>query len=108
MMRAVFKRQSSEQDLRAMRNLSPRRRSTTGEDAETLVAEQLAHFHIDPASTYGEALGRIVGRLYECSADMDRLWRVAFGTIDPPHPRGKGAHLNTQKFLSFQIAQTLG
>src|SRR4051812_8051557 len=107
MMRAVLKRQSSEQELRAMRNLSPRRRSTTGEDAETLVAEQLAHFHIDPASPYGEALGRIVGRLYECSADMDRLWRVTFETIDSLDRSDRVAYFNAKKFLSFQIAKLL-
>ena len=106
-MRAVFKRQSSEQELRAMRNLSPRRRSTTGDDAETLVAEQLAHFHIDPASPYGQALGRIVGRLYECSADMDRLWRVTFETIDSLDRSDKVAYFNAKKFLSFQIAKLL-
>src|SRR3989442_14795262 len=107
-MRAVpVRKYVSEQDLRAMRNLSPRRRGTVANDSAELVAEQLAHFQIDPGSAYGQALARIVGRLYECSADMDRLWRVTFETIDTLDRGDRVAYFNAKKFLSFQLAKLL-
>jgi O-acetylhomoserine (thiol)-lyase len=107
-MRAVpVRKKIDEQDLRAMRNLSPRRRGTVAADPVELVAEQLAHFQIDPASEYGKALGQIVGRLYECGADMDRLWRVTFETIDSLDQGDKIACFNAKKFLSFQLAKLL-
>lgn len=97
----------TDQELRAMRNLSPRRRATIAADADALVAEQLAHFHIDPATDYGQALGRIVGRLYECGADLDRLWKVTFETIDSLDQSDRIACFNAKKFLSFQLAKLL-
>src|SRR5687768_16332705 len=101
-MRAVLKEhQANEQELRAMRNLSPRRRTTVESAPEALVAEQLAHFHIDADSPYGHALGRVVSRLYECSADLDRLWRITFETIDSLDRSDKVAYFNAKKFLSF-------
>ena len=107
-MRAVpVTKKLNEQDLRAMRNLSPRRRGTVAGDPAALAAEQLAHFNIDPQGPYGQALSRIVGRLYECSADLDRLWRVTFETIDSLDRSDKVAYFNAKKFLSFQIAKLL-
>src|SRR5678809_39494 len=95
----VRKKGVSEQDLRAMRNLSPRRRGTAATDSAGLVAEQLEHFQIDPNSEYGRTLGRIVGRLYECGADMERLWKVTFETIDSLDRGDKIACFNAKKFL---------
>src|ERR1041384_8038452 len=68
--------------LSAMRNLSPLRRSTQGGDAESLAAEQLAHFHIDAASQYGQTLARIVHHLYAAAGDLDQLWRITSESID--------------------------
>src|SRR5688572_24338576 len=95
------------QDLRAMRKLSPRRRTTVARDGQALVAEQLAHFKIDPESDYGRVLGGVVARLYECGADMDRLWRVTADTIDSLDRADRVAYFNAKKFLSFQIAKLL-
>ena len=53
--------------LAAMRRLSPRRNTTSANSVDELVAEQLAHFGIDPASDYGRTLGRIAGRMYGVS-----------------------------------------
>ena len=97
----------SEPDLRAMRRLSPRRRTTTAGSEDALVAEQLAHFRIDPRGEYGQTLARIVERLYACGADMDKLWRVTADTIDSLDRSDRVAWFNAKKFLSFQIAKLL-
>ena len=96
-----------EQDLRAMRKLSPKRRTTHAAGTDALVAEQLAHFCIDPESEYGHVLGEVVRRLYECGADMERLWRVTAETVDTLDRSDRVAYFNAKKFLSFQIAKLL-
>ena len=98
---------ADERDLRAMRTLSPRRQSTDSSDVQDLVHEQLAHYHIDPSSDYGRTLARIVSRLYECGADLDRLWRITAETIDSLDRSDRVAYFNAKKFLSFQIAKLL-
>ena len=90
-----------------MRKLSPRRRTTTAVGAGALVVEQLAHFRIDPAGEYGKTLSRVVARLYECGADLERLWRVTAETIDSLPRSDRVAYFNAKKFLSFQIAKLL-
>ena len=99
--------QNAEDDLRSMRRLSPRRRTTAAATPDALVAEQLAHFRIDPAGDYGRVLARVVGRLYECGADLDRLWRVTAESIDSLDRSDRVAWFNAKKFLSFQIAKLL-
>lgn len=98
---------SDSPDVRAMRKLSPRRRTTSADGADALVAEQLAHFRIDPGSDYGRTLARVVGRLYECGSDLDQLWRVTAETIDSLDRSDRIAWFNAKKFLSFQIAKLL-
>jgi O-acetylhomoserine/O-acetylserine sulfhydrylase-like pyridoxal-dependent enzyme len=99
--------ESREHDLSVMRGLSPRRKSTEASDVQGLVAEQLAHYHIDPQSEYGRAMASLVGRLYECGADLDRLWRVTAATIDSLDRSDRVAYFNAKKFLAFQIAKLL-
>lgn len=94
-------------DLGAMRKLSPRRRSTEASDVDALVAEQLAHYHIGADTDYGRALARVVGRLYECGADIERLWRITAETIDSLDRSDKVAYFAAKKFLAFQIAKLL-
>jgi len=96
-----------ESDLRAMRALSPRRKSTNATSAEALVGEQIEHYHIDPASEWGRTLSRIVERLYECSADLNRLWHLTAQTIDSLDRSDRVAYFNAKKFLAFQIAKLL-
>jgi len=97
----------SEQDLRIMRSLSPKRKSTEAADVDALVAEQLAHYQIGPHSDYGQLLARVVSRLYACSVDLDRLWRITIDTIDSLDRSDRVAYFNAKKFLSFQIAKLL-
>jgi O-acetylhomoserine (thiol)-lyase len=93
--------------LQIMHTLSPLRRSTAAPDIEAMVAEQLAHFHIDAASEYGQTLGRIVHHLYACSGDLDQLWRITSQSIDSLDRSDRIAWFNAKKFLSFQIAKLL-
>ena len=99
--------QPPDDDLRVMRSLSPKRKSTDKSGVESLVGEQLAHYHIEPTSDYGRALARIVGRLYECGADLERLWRITAETVDALPRADRVAYFNAKKFLAFQIAKLL-
>ena len=99
--------QPLESDLRAIRNLSPLRKSTTADSIGALVSEQLAHYHIDPASDYGRTLASLVEKLYGCAADLDRLWRITAQTIDSLDRSDRVAYFNAKKFLAFQIAKLL-
>lgn len=94
-------------ELQTMRQLSPRRRDTQANSATELAAEQLAHFQIDPESSYGKALASLVTRLYEASVDLDRLWRITMETIDSLDRSDRIAYFNAKKFLSFQFAKLL-
>ena len=67
--------------LAAMRKLSPRRHSTAAQDVDQLVAEQLAHFGIDPASPFGASLANITAHLYESQASVEDLWRITLDSI---------------------------
>ena len=62
--------------LAAMRSLSPRRNTTEAENVDQLVAEQLVHFGIDPATEYGRTISSLAHRLYEAEADADALWQL--------------------------------
>ncbi|HEX4795693.1 MAG TPA: PLP-dependent transferase [Humisphaera sp.] len=90
-----------------MRALSPKRKSTELDSVDGLVAEQLAHYHIDASSEYGQILSRIAARIYECGADLDRLWKVTARTIDALDRSDRVAYFNAKKFLAFQIAKLL-
>ena len=89
------------------RKLSPRRHSTRAADVPHLVAEQLDHFGIDAQSEFGAALARIVGRLYECHDDVERLWQVTLQSIDSLDRTDRIAYFNAKRFLSFQFAKLL-
>lgn len=94
-------------ELRIMRSLSPKRKSSELADVDALVAEQLAHYQIDPSSEFGKVLARVVARLYACSVDLDRLWRITIETIDSLDRSDRVAYFNAKKFLAFQIAKLL-
>ncbi|BBA36770.1 O-acetylhomoserine sulfhydrylase / O-succinylhomoserine sulfhydrylase [Methylocaldum marinum] len=90
-----------------LRILSPRRKSTTARSLDELVGEQLAHFGIDPATAFGQALARVSRRLYESYADIDRLWVETAETIQGLDRSDRIAYFNAKKFLSFQLAKLL-
>jgi O-acetylhomoserine/O-acetylserine sulfhydrylase-like pyridoxal-dependent enzyme len=96
-----------ENDIRTLRSMSPKRKSTQLAEVDALVAEQLSHYHIDAQSEYGQVLGRIVKRLYESSTDLDHLWKITIETIDSLDRSDRIAYFNAKKFLSFQIAKLL-
>lgn len=93
--------------LAAMRKLSPRRNTTEAQTAAELMAEQLAHFGLDPQSPFGASLGRIAQRLYESQGDIDTLWRTTLESIGSLDRSDRIARFNAQKFLSFQLAKVL-
>ena len=93
--------------LAAMRNLSPRRNTTQATDVDQLVAEQLAHFGINPATDHGRTLARIAHRLYESSTDTEALWRLTQQSIGNLDRSDRIAYFNAKKFLSFQTAKLL-
>ena len=91
----------------AMRNLSPRRHTTKSENVDQLVAEQLDHFGINPATDYGRALARLAHRLYEAGSDADALWQLTQQSIGGLDRSDRIAYFNAKKFLSFQTAKLL-
>jgi len=99
--------ETNDTGLAAMRNLSPRRKTTDAESVDQLVAEQLVHFGIDPATDHGRALANIARRLYEASADAESLWRLTQQSIGSLDRSDRIAYFNAKKFLSFQTAKLL-
>ena len=89
------------------RRLSPKRNSTQAGEIPELVAEQLAHFGIDPAAEIGAALSRIAARLYETAGDIDSLWHLTMESIGSLPRTDRIALFNAKKFLSFQLAKLL-
>lgn len=90
-----------------VRRLSPRRKSSTAHDIDQLVAEQLEHFGLDAASDFGLTLASLARRLYECEADVERLWRLTLEAVAGLDRRDRVAYFNAKKFLSFQLAKLL-
>lgn len=99
--------ESEEPALAAMRNLSPRRNTTTALDVDQLVDEQLAHFGIRPETEHGRALARLARGLYEAGADADALWHLTQQSIGSLDRSDRIAYFNAKKFLSFQTAKLL-
>ena len=62
--------------LELARELSPRRKTSTAQDVDQLVAEQLAHFSIDANSEAGRTLGRLAGHIYRANIELHQLWDV--------------------------------
>ena len=94
-------------ELDGMKMLSPKRNSTTASSVTELVEEQLAHFGIDADDEYGATLSRILGQMYECQSDVDRLWQLTIESMNKLDQTDKIRRFNSQKFLSFQLAKIL-
>ena len=91
----------------AMKQLSPKRNSTTANSVQDLAREQLEHFSIDPESDYGAALMQTVTRMYHCQTDVQQLWELTLGSINSLDQADKIQRFNSKKFLSFQLAKIL-
>jgi O-acetylhomoserine (thiol)-lyase len=89
------------------RLLSPKRRSTHATSVDSLVAEQLAHFCIDPATEFGQSLGDIARSLYVAATDVERLWKATLSQMNTLDRRDRIAWFNAKKFLCFQLAKLL-
>ena len=59
--------------------LSPARHSSGASSVSHQVLEQLEHFEIDPHSPFGQELGALAARLYDCQGSVDALWNAPAG-----------------------------
>ncbi len=90
-----------------IQQLSPLRNTTCAEDAESLAAEQLSHFGIDPQGDYGQALFRLACNLYAANEATFDLWRITLETLDGLDRSDRIAYFNAKRFVSFQLAKIL-
>lgn len=91
----------------AARLLSPRRKTTTARSLAELAREQLAHFHLDPASPVGAPLLRLTERLYAAHDDLAALWTATTRELAALPRTDRLALFNAKKFLAFQLAKLL-
>ena len=89
------------------RELSPRRSTSTATDVEGLVAEQLAHFSIDPRTELGATLGRLAGQVYRANIELHHLWDLTTRQLSSLDRGDRIAYFNAKKFLCFQLAKLL-
>jgi O-acetylhomoserine (thiol)-lyase len=93
--------------LKLMKTLSPRRNTSTAHSLDELVAEQMAHFGVEPSTELGQSVARVAAQLYQCQADVDHLWRTTLTSMASLDRADRIAHFNAKKFLSFQFAKLL-
>lgn len=93
--------------VKLMKTLSPRRNTSTAQSLDELVAEQMAHFGVEPSTELGQSVARVAAQLYQCQADVDHLWRTTLTSIASLNRADRIAHFNAKKFLSFQLAKLL-
>jgi len=89
------------------RELSPRRSTSTATDVAGLVAEQLAHYSIDPKTELGGALGRLAEHIYRANTELHQLWDLTTAQLGSLDRRDRIAYFNAKKFLCFQLAKLL-
>jgi O-acetylhomoserine (thiol)-lyase len=94
-------------ELATTRQLSPLRNSTGAHTVAALVEEQLHHFSIDPASTYGQAMARLAGSLYTANAATHDLLRITSETLQQLDRKDRVALFNAKRFACFQLAKVL-
>src|SRR5215831_1797110 len=97
----------SESNLKHARELSPRRSTSAAKDVDGLVAEQLAHFSIDPATELGRTLGKLAGHIYRANIELHQLWILTTQELATLDRRDRIAYFNAKKFLCFQLAKML-
>jgi len=98
---------STDTTLKLARELSPRRNTSTASDIDSLVAEQLRHFSIDPASDYGVRLGELAASLYAANASAHQLWALTLAELARLDPAERVSRFNAKRFLCFQLAKIL-
>ncbi|TXH33912.1 MAG: Cys/Met metabolism pyridoxal-phosphate-dependent enzyme [Rhodospirillaceae bacterium] len=94
-------------NLAAARILSPLRNTTEAASVDALIDEQLRHFSIDPASTYGQALGRLTASLYTANMATHDLWAATTQALAGLDRKDRIAWFNAKRFACFQLAKVL-
>ena len=94
-------------DFARVRELSPRRNTTSATAVPQLVDEQLRHFSIDPASEFGRRMAEFVTHLYDGNAAAHQLWDVTLRELADLDGRDRVARFNAKRFLCFQLAKIL-
>ena len=97
----------SDSDFQQARRLSPRRATSTATDVDGLVAEQLAHFSIDPKTETGQTLSRLAAHIYGANIELHHLWELTLRELGTLDRRDRIALFNAKKFLCFQLAKLL-
>src|SRR5712691_402914 len=98
---------TAETNFAHARELSPRRSTSTASDVEGLVAEQLAHYAIDPKTEMGGALGRLAEHIYRANIELHQLWDLTTRELASLDRSDRIACFNAKKFLCFQLAKLL-
>jgi O-acetylhomoserine/O-acetylserine sulfhydrylase-like pyridoxal-dependent enzyme len=98
---------ASEPDIQLARELSPRRSTSEATDVDGLVAEQLAHFSIDPKTELGRTVSRLAGHIYRANIEVHHLWDLTTQTLASLDRRDRIGCFNAKKFLCFQLAKLL-
>jgi O-acetylhomoserine/O-acetylserine sulfhydrylase-like pyridoxal-dependent enzyme len=98
---------SSNSDFKLASRLSPRRSTSTARDVDGLVAEQLAHFAIDPKTELGQTLSRLAAHIYRANIELHQLWELTVRELGALDRRDRIALFNAKKFLCFQLAKLL-
>src|SRR5262245_18861595 len=94
-------------DYLLARELSPRRATSNSTDIPSLVAEQLAHFAIDPNTEMGGSLSRLAQHIYGANIELHHLWQATIKQMASLDRRERIAYFNAKKFLCFQLAKLL-
>jgi O-acetylhomoserine/O-acetylserine sulfhydrylase-like pyridoxal-dependent enzyme len=92
---------------RTATQLSPRRNTTIARTGDELVAEQLEHFGLDPASQQGRALADLTRHLYAANGAAHEVWTRTTELLRTLDRRDRIAWFNAKRFACFQLAKVL-
>lgn len=95
------------EDFEAARLISPRRKTTDAHDLDGLVAEQLAHFGIDPETPFGRRMASFTHHIYAGHADLKDLWTIGVNELASLPREQRIERFSAQRFLAFQLAKIL-
>lgn len=87
--------------------LSPRRHTTQASTTKELVAEQLAHFGIEPGSDHARALSALVEQLFSANVAAHDLWTASARALAGLSRSDRIAWFNAKRFVCFQLAKIL-
>ncbi|MGH8210327.1 MAG: aminotransferase class I/II-fold pyridoxal phosphate-dependent enzyme, partial [Steroidobacteraceae bacterium] len=75
---------------------------------EELVREQLEHFGIQPESTHGHALAKLVANLGAANGAAHEVWGLTNAALSTLDRGDRIAWFNAKRFACFQLAKILG